>query len=75
MAEAGKAKTQDNLSKNKRQNKGANPNHVFRKRQVSKPETGANVIYVSTKSALKVSKWFLDKISVVIVNFFVVGSV
>ncbi|XP_066250405.1 ribonuclease P protein subunit p20-like isoform X1 [Euwallacea similis] len=41
-------------NKVKKRNQRPNPNHVFRKRQPPKPETGDNVIYVSTKTSLKV---------------------
>lgn len=43
-----------NSQKPKRQNRQPNLNHVFRKRQPQKPEVGPNVIYVSTKTSIKV---------------------
>jgi len=54
MAES--TKTTDERSvirKPKNRTQLSNPNHVFRKRQPQKPETGPNVIYVSTKTSVK----------------------
>ncbi|XP_050299914.1 ribonuclease P protein subunit p20-like isoform X1 [Anthonomus grandis grandis] len=52
MADSNKAQ-HNNCHRPKKQDRPKRPNHVFRKRQPPKPETGPNVIYVSTKTSLK----------------------
>lgn len=55
MAESTKnTKQRDTPQGPKKQNRNPSQNHVFRKRQPQKPETGDNVIYVSTKTSIKV---------------------